>query len=297
MRPAPLPGFGMGLGWLALALTAAVLNGFSTLAAKPSADRLGTRAMSVGATLTEGIAFGVAGLVSVRSPLSVGVAVVLAALAAGFLGGTGYLFFFAGMRRGSVGLVGTISATAPVLTVLLGVTFLSEVLAGLQVLGIVATIACVLLLTVEPRHRTAGRRAAVVFSLGGFLTWGLWGFLVKASVDALGEGSLFLLLAVGYLGIAAMAALLGRNHDVPRPNPSRRIWAIGIWVFVSGSIAAIVLTAAYDSGPAALVAPVSATYPVIATLGAAAFLKEKLDWRVGVALLLFVTGITLLSTA
>jgi drug/metabolite transporter (DMT)-like permease len=42
---------------------------------------------------------------------------------------------------------------------------------------------------------------------------------------------------------------------------------------------------------------VSATYPVIATLGAAAFLKEKLDWRVGVALLLFVTGITLLSTA
>ena len=287
----------MGLEWLVLALAAAVLNGLSTLAAKPSADRLGPRIMAVGATLTEGVAFGVAGLVSPRTPITAGTDVILAALAAGVLGAVGYLFFFAGMRRGSVGLVGTISATAPLLTVLLSVSLLSEVLGGLQVLGIATTMACVLLLTVQPGPGTADRRAAVAFSLGGFLTWGLWGFLVKASVGALGEGSLFLLLAAGYLGIAATAAFFPRDEAAPQHDASRRIWAVGLFVFLSGSIAAIILTAAYDAGPAALVAPVSATYPVIATLGAWALLREKLDWRIGVALVLFVIGISLLSTA
>jgi drug/metabolite transporter (DMT)-like permease len=287
----------MGLEWLVLALSAAVLNGLSTLAAKPSADHLGPRMMAVGATLIEGVAFGVAGLVSPRAPLSAGTDVILAALAAGFLGAIGYVFFFAGMRRGSVGLVGTISATAPLLTVLLSVSLLNEVLGGLQVLGIATTMACVLLLTIHRGPGTADRRAAVAFSLGGFLTWGLWGFLVKASVGTLGERSLFLLLAAGYLGIAAAAALFRRNGPAPQPDASRRIWAIGLFVFLSGSVAAIILTAAYDAGPAALVAPVSATYPVIATLGAWAILREKPGWRVGAALVLFVIGISLLSAS
>jgi drug/metabolite transporter (DMT)-like permease len=287
----------MGLEWLAFALSASVLNGLSTLAAKPSADWLGWRAMTVGATLCEGVAFAIAGFASAPGPISAATTLVLAAVAAGILGGTGYVFFFAGMRRGSVGLVGTISATAPVLTIVLSVSFLGEVLGALQVLGIVTTMACILLLTVEPGPGTAERRAAGALSLGGFFTWGLWGFLVKSSVNALGEGSLRLLLAGGYLGIAAVAMILGRHGHAPRPGASSRVWAIGVFVFLSGSIAAIILTAAYDAGPAAVVAPVSATYPVIATLGAWALLREKLGWRVGLALILFVIGISLLSAA
>jgi drug/metabolite transporter (DMT)-like permease len=285
----------MGLEWLVLALAAAVLNGLSTLAAKPSADRLGPSFMGLGAILAEGVAFGVAGLVLSREPMSAGVSVVVAAVSAGVLGAVGYLFFFAGMRRGSVGLVGTISAAAPVLTVILSVSFLGEAVGGFGVLGIAMTVACVLLLAVEPRRRSADRRAAVALSLGGFLTWGLWGFLVKASVDTLGEGNLFLLLAPAYLGVAAVAAILWRKTAVPRGEPSQRLWALGFFVFLSGAVAAIVLTIAYDLGPAALVAPVAGTYPVIATLGAGAMLREKLEWRIGVALALFVVGIGLLS--
>jgi drug/metabolite transporter (DMT)-like permease len=45
------------------------------------------------------------------------------------------------------------------------------------------------------------------------------------------------------------------------------------------------------------VAPVTGTYPVIATLGAWALLRERPGWRVGVALILFVVGIGLLSAA
>ena len=68
----------MGLEWLGLALTAAVLNGFSVLAAKPSADRLGPWVMWLGAILIEGIAFLVAGLLFPRRPGTADARVVLA---------------------------------------------------------------------------------------------------------------------------------------------------------------------------------------------------------------------------
>jgi drug/metabolite transporter (DMT)-like permease len=287
----------MTLEWLGLALTAAVLNGFSVLAAKPSADRLGPWVMWLGAILIEGIAFGVAGLLSPRGPGTADARFVLSAVAAGILGAVGYLSFFAGMRLGSVGLVGTIAAAAPVLTVVLSVLFLEETLGALQILGIVLTVACVLLLTAEPGRGRVPRRVAVVLSLGSFLVWGLWAFLVKASVGVLGEGDLFLYLASGYLGVSVVAAIRWRKEAAPRDPPSRPTWAVGFFVFLSGSIAAIVLAAAYDAGPAALVAPVTGTYPVVATLGAWAILRERPGWRIAAALVLFVIGISLLSAA
>lgn len=297
MAPASAPRAGMALEWLGLALAAAVLNGLSVLAAKPSTDRLGPPLMGLGAILAEGLVFGAAGLLLPRAPITAGAGAIAGAILAGILGAVGYPFFFAGMRRGSVGLVGTISAAAPLLTVALSVALLGEALGGLQVLGIATTMACVLLLAVEPRRSSANRRAAVLLSLGGFLTWGLWGFLLKTGVDALGEGNLFLLMAAAYLAVAAVIGAVSRRGLAPRVPAPGRVWAVGLAVFLVGGIAAVALTTAYDVGSAALVAPVAGTYPVIATLGAWAVLRERPDWRIGVALVLFVVGISLLSTA
>ena len=287
----------MGLEWLGLALAAAVLNGLSTLAAKPSADRLGPSVMWLGAILMEGATFAVAGLVSPRGPGTGGLSFVLASVAAGVLGAVGYLFFFAGMKRGTVGLVGTIAAASPLLTVVLSVALLSETLGGLEVLGSAMTGACGLLLTFQRGPASGSRRTAAVFSLGSFFVWGLWAFLVKASVGVLGEGDIFLLLASGYLGISVVAAIVWRREPPHASKPTQTARAVGLFVFLSGSVAAILLTAAYDAGPAVLVAPVAGTYPVIATLGAWAILKERPDWRIAAALVLFVAGIGLLSTA
>lgn len=297
MHRAPLPRPVMGLEWVGLALAAAVLNGFSVLAAKPSADRIGPPTMWLGAILCEGLAFVAAGLVWPRGPGNAAPLFVLAAVSAGILGALGYLFFFEGMTRGTVGLVGTISATAPLLTVVLSVTFLRETLSPLQGLGIAMAVVCVLLLSYDPRRASMSRRLAVALSLGSLLVWGLWAFLVKGSVDALGEGDLFLLLGSGYLGVSAVAAAVWWRRPTRPDAPSRPVWAAGVFVFLSGSIAAIVLAAAYDLGPASLVAPVTGTYPVIATLGAWALLREKPDWRIAAALVLFVAGIVLLAAS
>lgn len=285
----------MALEWLAWVLGGTIIWGFGTLAAKPSTDRLGPRTMGLGTILLEGIAFALVGLSLAREPLSSNLSLALEGVAAGTLGGVGYLFFYEGMRVGSVGIVGTISAACPMLTVVLSVLFLNETLAASQVLGIALIMFCILVLAIEPRRASTSRRAAVLLSLGGFFVWGLWGVLVKASVVSLGEGNLDLFLASGYLGVTAAYAVLRRPAETPRTPQSRQTWSVGVFVFLAGGLSAVTLTFAYDLGPAALVAPISGTYPIIATLGAAAFLKEKLDWRIAAALIAFGLGIFLLS--
>ncbi len=287
----------MALEWLVLALSAAVLNGFSVLAAKPSADRLGPWVMWLGAIACEGAAFVVAGLLWPRGSGTAGTVYVVAAVSAGILGAMGYVCFFAGMTRGTVGLVGTIAAASPVLTVVLSVAFLGESLGILQILGIITAVGCVLILSVDRRRASVSRRLAVLLSLGSFFVWGLWAFLVKGSVDALGEGDLFLLLGSGYLGVSVPAAVVWWKRRALPGVATRFTWAEGVFVFLTGSIAAIVLAAAYDAGPASIVAPVTGTYPVIATLAAWGLLRERPDWRIAVALVLFVVGVSLLSTA
>ena len=141
------------------------------------------------------------------------------------------------------------------------------------------------------------RRAAVLLSLAGFFVWGIWGFLIKASVAPLGEGNLDLLLASGYLGVTAFYAVLRRGPKTSAAPPSPRWRALGLFVFLAGGLSAVALTVAYDLGPAALVAPISGTYPIIATLAAAVLLKEKLDWRIAAALVAFGLGIVLLAGA
>ncbi len=286
----------MALEWLAWVLGATVIWGFGTMLAKPGTDRLGSRTMGVGTIALEGAAFALVGLVLPRNALPADALVSAAAVCAGVLGATGYLFFYEGMRFGTVGLVGTISAACPMLTVVLSVLLLRESLGGFQVLGIALVMVCILVLAYDPKKPSVSRRSAVLLSLAGFFVWGIWGFLVKSSVSALGEGSLDLLLASGYFGVSVGYALL-RRTVAPPERPTQRTWSIGVFVFLAGALSAVALTIAYDLGPAALVAPISGTYPIIATLAAAAVLKERLDWRIGVALVAFGLGIVLLSVA
>jgi len=283
------------LTWLTWTLGATVVWGLGTLAAKPSTDRLGPRAMGIGATTIEGLAFGLVGSVLVREPLPDSALAPALGVLAGVAGALGYVFFFEGMRWGSVGLVGTITAAYPVITVALSVAILQEDLSAYHAVGIAFTILCVLLLAYEPKKAGKAQRAAVALSLAGFVAWGLWGFLVKAAVEDLGAGNLDLFLALAYFGVAlAYAALRKDTHRHVDP-PSRRTTALALFVFLAGAAGAVALTVAYDLGPAALVGPVSGTYPIIATLGAAAFLKEKLHGRIVAALVAFLLGLVLLS--
>lgn len=285
----------MAAEWLTWALLCASVWGLGTLASKPATDRYGSRLLFLGSALAEGAAFGILGLILPRDPVALDAAIIALALAAGAAGVLGYLCFYEGMRRGSVGFVGTITAAYPVVTVLLSLFVLNEELTHLQGLGIVLTILCVVLLAYEGKGAKGSSRPAIILSLLGFLAWGAWGFLAEVGITAMGEGNLFLLYAPAYLAIAALYFLV---RKLPRPDPptaNRFGLGLALVSIVAGFVGAYALNIAYKTGPASLVTPVSGSYPIIATVGAVLFLRERMGIRLAAALASFGVGLFLLS--
>ena len=285
----------MDVGWLGWALLTTAAWGVGTLAAKPATDRLGPRVLFLGVVGTEGATFAVLGLLLERPAFDATPAIVAIALVAGTMGMLGYLMFYEGLRWGSVGLVGTVTAAYPVVTVGLSVAFLRETLSVAQAAGVALMILCVVLLALEPGARDGTRRAAVVLSVVGFLAWGLWGFLAKVSVGAMGEPNLFLFYAIADVFVFGAYFAL---RKFPRPaagGDPRRTRTLALVAIVGGAAGVFFVTFGYGSGPASLVTSVSGSYPIVSTLGAAALLRERLNARIAAALLCFAAGILLIA--
>jgi drug/metabolite transporter (DMT)-like permease len=281
--------------WLAWALATTLAWGVGTLASKPATDRFGPQRMFYWAALAEVVTFTVLGLAFPRGPWSWDAATVGIAAAAGISGILGYLFYYEGLALGTVGVIGTLGAAYPLVTVVLGVVALGDALSATQALGIVLLMVCVLLLAWEPRTKRTVPARAIVLAVLGFVAWGVWGVFTKVGVEAVGEGNIFLAFAISDL--AVIAAYRAVRPLEPRPGRSGRTWRWALLSVSMGAAGAFALTIAYGLGPASLVAPVSGTYPILATFGAAAVLKERLPPRVLAALLAFGGGIALVAWA
>lgn len=284
----------MSLGWVGWALGTAAAWGLGTLTAKPATERLGPRTMFLGVAAAEGSAFAVLAVALGAGPIPADVVVVTTALLAGLAGILGYLFFYEGLRHGTVGLVGTVTGAYPGVTVVLGVVLLGETLSGPQALGVVFLVACVALLAYEPRASAPSGRVARLLSLLGFLSWGVWGLLAKVSVDAIGEPTLFVFYAIANFAVAPVYAALRPPSREPRGPASRTTVGLASFTIASGAAGVFALTFAYGEGPVSLVTPVAGSYPVVAALGAAALLRERLGPQVAAALVAFVAGLVLL---
>jgi transporter family protein len=135
------------------------------------------------------------------------------------------------------------------------------------------------------------------YSLVTILLWGVWGFLGKLSDARVPMNALVVqaLMTVGLLPAVIAAAIsptgwAGRNR--------RRGIA---FAFLTGLIACLANTATYkaytEGGPASIVLPVAAVYPVLTVLAAWGFLGEKVN-RVQLAgIAVGMIGVALLGVA
>ena len=284
----------MDLVWLGWALVTTAVWGIGTLTSKPATDGKGARFMLLGAAATEAVAFGVLGLLLPRNEFPQDGGLIAVGFAAGAAGMLGYAMFYEGLRLGEVGVVGTVTAAYPVVTVLLGVLLLQESLTFAQAAGVALVIACILLLAIEPRAAGRPSRAVLALSVLGFLAWGVWGYLAKTAVDGMGEANLFLLYAAANaaVGTAYFAVRRGGRSTGPGSGKALRLALVTL---ACGAAGVFSLTLAYANGPASLVTPVTGAYPIVSTLGAAALLKEAFSARIVGALVCFGAGIALIS--
>jgi drug/metabolite transporter (DMT)-like permease len=282
--------------WLGLALATVVIWGLGTLVSKPATMRLGTRRMLAYIVVFEGGAYVVLFLLFRTALTGSNSAGILAGFLAALTGTLGYIFYYEGILVGSVGLMGTVTAAYPAPTILLSLWLLGESLNPLQGVGIVLVLACVVVLSRATGPRSPGKRTAVGFAFLAFVSWGLWGYFAKVAVDRIGEGNLFGFYALSNALVLGLFILLTRKRPWDAPHADRgNAVVFGLLDVTLGVGGVIALTFAYALGPASLVSAVTGSYPLVSTLAAHFFLKERFGWLDAVALALFLPGIFLIA--
>lgn len=125
-----------------------------------------------------------------------------------------------------------------------------------------------------------------------FLFWGIWAFLPKLTTRYVDPASAIVYHALGGLVVALVAlAMLGF-----RPAADPRGVGLAVLTGVLGIGGALAYLYAVLRGPVAVIATVTALYPVLTVALAAAFLHEPLTLRQALGVVLGLVAIALVSS-
>jgi drug/metabolite transporter (DMT)-like permease len=296
-------------------LLSALSWGVSTLLAAVAARRIGALRTVVIGELAGLVGYWTLFLLGHFSLRGVGASVWLLILA-GVIAVAGYLAMYRGLEFGHVGLVSAISACYGGVIAVLSVTLLRERLTAEAAVGIVATVAGVMLAVTQRRAapkapRTPGASGdtpgasgdtpsapstaiGAVFGLAAALCYGVGGFMIGRYTLNLGW-----LVPVVVARGGAMVILLGllatplRGPPVSRPRGPGLAWALAAGLADAAGL--VFFTRGDQVGLVAVTAAVSSAYPVIPLIGGLLIFRERLmRQQVGGAALI-VAGLILLG--
>jgi transporter family protein len=125
-----------------------------------------------------------------------------------------------------------------------------------------------------------------------FLLWGVWAFLPKLTIRYVDPASAIVFHALGGLIVALVTlAVLGF-----RPAADPRGVSLAVLTGVLGIGGALAYLYAVVRGPVAVIATVTALYPVLTVALAAVLLHEPLTLRQGLGIVLGLVAIVLVSS-
>jgi transporter family protein len=213
------------------------------------------------------------------------------ALAAGVLGCLGQVSYYHALGRGEKATtVVSLTAMYPLVTIILGVLFLSERLNRVQLCGIVFSLAAIYLFNVSSASGVF--TPWIVLALLPIALWGMTGFLQKLSTnDISGERSTLWFLVV-FIPAAVIILII---QPLPASLSAKLwLWAIVMGFFFALGNLAILLAFARD-GKAAVITPISGLYPIVSIPLAVLALGEKISVLQAVGIFLALASVVALS--
>jgi transporter family protein len=280
--------------WFVLAIATAFLWGSFGILAKLSTPKLGVSRVAMLIVLVQGLLFFL-GFYFWRNNVPITFRDGVLAATSCLLGTAGILCYFEAVLEGQVAIAGTITAGYPALGVIGAVAFLSETLTVTQALAVVAIVGGVIALSYEPNPSSehAMPRRSLFFALLAFVLWGFWTLTSKIAIDAVGPGNIFGFYVI--LSVTAPFVYVVFRRLSPRQSmngkPSWRAWTAGAAALALNVLGVFAFTFALKVGPASLVVPISAAYPVVTVMLAVLLLHEKLRRFQIIALSFILVGV------
>jgi bacterial/archaeal transporter family protein len=132
----------------------------------------------------------------------------------------------------------------------------------------------------------------IIPTLGALFMWGFWGFLPKLTTAYIDPKSAVIYEALGGFTIGAIA-LIALNFQIDfHPKGSGLAFITGML----GLIGAFCFLLAMSKGQVAIVATLSALYPVVSILLAVIFLHESIHIQQWIGIALAVLAMVLVAT-
>ncbi|MEX1177683.1 MAG: DMT family transporter [Nitriliruptor sp.] len=251
-----------------LALASAVSFGISDVSGGLAAKRASAITVTLVAQLA-GLVVLLPALVILPGDPSVR-ALALGALA-GVGGSAGLILYLRGMAIGPMGVVSPLAAlVGAAVPVGWGVALAGEVLAPLDVVGIVAGLAAVVLVAVRPRELREVHTASTLLSLLSGAAFG--GFFVALDATPVTSG-LWPLLGARIAGAVLLTAVLVVAR---RRMPDRRAARLVVLSGITDMSANVLFLLATRTGALSLTALLTSLYPVAVVLLARRLLDERL---------------------
>lgn len=273
-----------------LALTCAVAYGLSDFVGGVASKRTSPWAVGVAGQLCGGVLIVLLGLTVASGDLRP--ADLGWGLLAGVGSGFGIAYLYRGLAGGRMGVVAPVSGVAAAIVPVVTGLVQGERPGAWVIGGMVAALPAIWLVASEPAgpDGPGADRAGIVDGLLAGLGFGL----MFAAVAQIPEESGVLPLAANQWGGAVtliVLAMLSRAAWLPRDRHA----ALGAATGLLGSLAVLAFLAATHHGYLTVVAVISALYPAVTVILAAAMLRERVHRAQGVGLVLCGLAVALVA--
>jgi len=215
---------------------------------------------------------------------------VLLAFGSGIVSGLGNIGYYAALDNAQAATVVPLAALYPAVTILLAVPLLRERVAGLQWLGVAASLVAIYLFLKPEEHRDISAGAAL--TLIPIVLWGLALFLQKLSTDCISARS----SAVWFLAAFVPLAVAIVAYDPILPGLTARTLALQSaagFTLAFGNLT--ILLACASGGKASVIAPLSGLYPIVSIPIAILWLGEAVTVRQAAGIVLALVAVVLLT--
>lgn len=287
--------------WLLLALLAVMLYGVSQVATKVSLGRIPASGfISLSMVVSVPICLVcLSPYIFTGELFDVDPAVMIIALAAASFGQLGYYFYLEAAERGSISIVGSVTAAYPIMVIVVAIIFLSEAPTVVQLTGVLLVTASMMVLSyMHGKGSDSTTYIGKWFSMAmiSVIFYGLWAIFTKLAL-----GDMPALMFLGIYAFVIPPTVLGyylyKGVRIKKALPTWSVqFMIGIIASMIGNLGFFCEVYAADQGPASIVFPLVAANPVVVVLLAYGFLKERLTRKEEVLVALVILGIIMASS-
>lgn len=207
----------------------------------------------------------------------------------------GLLTFLKGLKIGKLSIIAPISGSWSVITVLIGVIFLSESLNVLEIVGIILVIFGTLLASLRIRDVLRLKRDTIIsgseYAVATMLIWGVLFALIGVLSKRIGWLSPIFIVTVGSAVVLFVYSVVGK---VELKFPVKLYRMVGLWT-LTGTLAFIFYSLGTNYGYISIVSPITAASAFVAVILGVIVLRERLENEQRLGIVLIIIGIILVA--